>query len=60
MSDGEKLDQIRDRIDALDAQIQELISERAAMAPEVARVKLADDPERGVRMVEPKHPKGND
>ena len=45
MSDGDKLGGIRERIDALDDRLQELISERAALAQEVARIKLAEDPE---------------
>ncbi|SCZ49221.1 prephenate dehydratase [Thiohalomonas denitrificans] len=36
----ERLQAIRERIDALDGQIQDLIAERAALAQEVARVKL--------------------
>ncbi len=36
----ERLQAIRERIDAVDGQIQDLISERAALAQEVARVKL--------------------
>jgi chorismate mutase/prephenate dehydratase len=39
MSDSSTLQEIRDGIDALDAQIQRLINERAAKAQEVARVK---------------------
>lgn len=39
MSVEDKLREIRSRIDALDAQIQALISQRAACAEEVARVK---------------------
>jgi chorismate mutase/prephenate dehydratase len=40
MSDeNKKLEQVRNRIDALDNQIQKLISERAACAKEVARIK---------------------
>jgi chorismate mutase/prephenate dehydratase len=43
MSEEEKLKAIRARIDALDEQIQALISERAAAAQDVARVKLSND-----------------
>jgi chorismate mutase/prephenate dehydratase len=39
MTDSAKLQEIRDRIDELDRQIQELINERARCALEVARVK---------------------
>lgn len=45
MKDDGKLEQIRNRIDALDEQVQDLISERAALAQEVARIKLAGDPD---------------
>lgn len=41
MSSEEKLQAIRERIDALDAQLQTLINERASLAQEVAEVKLA-------------------
>jgi len=41
MSDDSKLDDLRERIDTLDRQIQELINQRAACAHEVAAVKLA-------------------
>lgn len=44
MSEDEQLDQIRERIDALDGQIHDLLNERAEAAMEVARVKLAADP----------------
>ena len=40
-SDEQKLKAIRERIDALDAQLQQLITERAECAQEVARVKHA-------------------
>ncbi|OOZ36345.1 prephenate dehydratase [Solemya velesiana gill symbiont] len=43
MSDQDKLQGIRERIDSLDVQIQELINQRAAAAQEVARIKLAED-----------------
>ncbi|NIP71566.1 MAG: prephenate dehydratase [Gammaproteobacteria bacterium] len=39
MSDEEKLKKIRERIDELDAQIQELISRRAGCAQGIARIK---------------------
>jgi len=42
MGDDRKLDELRERIDSLDLQIQELINQRAACAREVAAVKLAD------------------
>ena len=45
MDDEGKLRQIRDRIDALDDGILDLISERAALAQEVARIKLAENPD---------------
>jgi len=45
MSDSDKLSRIRERIDALDGQLQDLINERASLAQEVARIKLAEDPE---------------
>ena len=38
---GKELDAIRERIDAVDDQIRRLINERAGLAQEVARVKLA-------------------
>lgn len=41
MSSDEKLQAIRERIDALDEQLQSLINERASLAQEVAEVKLA-------------------
>lgn len=41
MSSDEKLQAIRERIDALDEQLQLLINERASLAKEVAEVKLA-------------------
>ncbi len=40
---SDRLRAIRDRIDSVDAQIQQLISERAALAQEVAHIKLAQD-----------------
>ena len=39
MSNKIKLDSLRDRIDAVDEQLQELINRRAALAREVAEVK---------------------
>ncbi|HFE48935.1 MAG TPA: prephenate dehydratase, partial [Chromatiaceae bacterium] len=45
MVDEDKLAGVRQRIDTLDEQIQELISRRAEAAQEVARVKLKEDPE---------------
>ena len=42
MSTGDKLDTLRDGIDALDQQIQGLINRRAALAREIAEVKSAD------------------
>lgn len=43
MNDNDKLQQIRERIDSLDLQIQNLINQRAEAAHEVARVKRAED-----------------
>jgi len=43
MNDNHKLQQIRERIDSLDLQIQDLINQRAEAAQEVARVKRAED-----------------
>lgn len=40
MNDNDKLEQIRRRIDEVDAKLQELLSERARCAQEVARIKL--------------------
>ncbi len=45
MSEEQQLNKIRDRIDAIDAQIQDLLNERAAAAQEVALVKRASDPD---------------
>lgn len=42
---NDKLKTIRDRIDALDKELQALINERASLAQEVAEVKLADGDE---------------
>jgi chorismate mutase/prephenate dehydratase len=41
MGDDSKLDELRERIDSLDEQIQDLINQRASCAHEVAAVKLA-------------------
>ncbi len=41
MSNDKQLEAIRKRIDGLDEQLQQLINERAALAQEVAQVKLA-------------------
>ncbi len=43
MSDQEKLDAIRQQIDQLDLTIQKLINQRAAIAQEVAKIKLEED-----------------
>ncbi len=43
MSGNSKLDELRDRIDALDQQIQDLINERAACARDVAGVKAGEN-----------------
>jgi chorismate mutase/prephenate dehydratase len=43
MTEEEQLNAIRERIDAIDEQIQELINARAAAAQEVARIKQAGD-----------------
>ena len=43
--DQDNLGKIRQRIDALDGQIMELISQRADCAQEVARIKRDEDPE---------------
>ncbi len=48
MSDSpapEDLNTLRARIDAIDAQLQSLLNERAACAQQVAQVKQADDPD---------------
>ena len=42
MSDTKNLDQVRSEIDALDQQIQELISRRAVCAEQVADIKMAE------------------
>jgi chorismate mutase/prephenate dehydratase len=43
MNDDERLQEIRQRIDGLDEQIQRLVNDRARAAQEVARIKLAAD-----------------
>ncbi len=43
--DDQKLNGAREQIDRLDEQIQQLINQRAAAAQEVARIKLAEDPD---------------
>ena len=43
MSEKGQLDEIRERIDAFDRQIQDLLNARASAAQEVARIKLASD-----------------
>ena len=43
MSEKAQLDEIRERIDAIDRQIQDLLNARASAAQEVARIKLASD-----------------
>ncbi|PUB81688.1 MAG: chorismate mutase [gamma proteobacterium symbiont of Ctena orbiculata] len=45
MNDDAKLNAMRDRIDEIDLQLQQLISERAQAAQEVARIKLDEDPQ---------------
>jgi chorismate mutase/prephenate dehydratase len=45
MSEDEQLQRIRERIDAIDEQIQDLLNQRAAAAHEVAEVKRASDPD---------------
>lgn len=45
MSDEEQLAKIRDRIDDIDQQIQDLLNARAEAAQEVAKIKLASDPD---------------
>ena len=45
MSESDKLGEIRERIDDIDSRIQDLLNQRAEAALEVARVKLAADPE---------------
>lgn len=45
MSEEDQLAQIRDRIDDLDRQIQDLLNARALAAQNVAKIKLASDPD---------------
>lgn len=45
MNEEDQLGQIRDRIDAIDQQIHDLLNQRAEAAKEVARIKLAADPQ---------------
>lgn len=45
MSEAEQLAQIRGRIDTIDRQLHELLNQRAEAAMEVARIKLAADPQ---------------
>lgn len=45
ITDGLSLDALRERIDALDAELQDLLNHRAELAQAVARVKRADSPE---------------
>ena len=40
----ESLDNLRNQIDALDQQLQDLLNERATLAHKVAEVKIATDP----------------
>lgn len=44
MADQPTLEQLREAIDALDEKLQTLLNERAALAQQVAQVKLAEDP----------------
>lgn len=44
MDEAEQLGKIRERIDAIDSQIHTLLNQRAEAAMEVARIKLAADP----------------
>jgi len=43
MDNGDKLQQIRQKIDALDLQLQALINQRATAAQEVAAIKLEEE-----------------
>lgn len=45
LSDDEKLKEIRQRIDQIDEQLQQLIVERAEAAQQVAHIKLGEDPQ---------------
>jgi chorismate mutase/prephenate dehydratase len=42
MSDSKELDRVREQIDTLDQQIQELINRRASCAEQVAEIKTAE------------------
>ena len=44
MNEEEELGIVRESIDNIDRQIQELLSERAEAAKEIARIKLSADP----------------
>ncbi len=50
---SDRLDEIRKRIDAVDAEIQRLISERAALAQEVAQIKQAEQADEEVVFYRP-------
>ncbi|HFE32120.1 MAG TPA: prephenate dehydratase [Gammaproteobacteria bacterium] len=50
---SDRLDEIRKRIDAVDAEIQRLISERAALAQEVAQIKQAEQTDEEVVFYRP-------
>ncbi|MGD2117310.1 MAG: prephenate dehydratase [Chromatiales bacterium] len=45
MNEEEKLSQIRERIDEIDLEIQDLLNQRAAAAQQVASIKLAENPD---------------
>ena len=45
MNDEQQLAEIRDRIDSIDEQIQDLLNARAKAAQEVAQIKLSSDPD---------------
>ncbi len=47
MSDPEKLKALREKIDAIDIEVQSLINHRASLAQQVAEVKLEDAKEKG-------------
>ncbi|MEM7209626.1 MAG: prephenate dehydratase [Pseudomonadota bacterium] len=53
MSDERKLEEIRERIDALDQQILSAVSERAKCAQEVAEIKLGATPQNDVLFYRP-------
>ena len=50
---SDRLDEIRKRIDAVDAEVQRLISERAALAQEVAQIKQAEQADEEVVFYRP-------